>query len=394
MDLHLGNGVILNIPIIFIEGRNSMPSNDRIPIRLLPEKYSILAGDYLVVEDLEDTWKVKGNVLISYLDDHIKAYQTTIDTLIENLRQTISDVEAGEQERDRKEAEREQIFQQYEQRLEDALESITGSTGDLQDIFESEAQRKEDFENMKKYFEEVQNAEATRVQNETDRVNAEEDRNKAYEDLLAFLQQAQQAENARVEAESERQSNELQRNDLYQDMNQLYQDTEAAEQQRTETFAQWKEIIDNINTRLDGVDEAEAARQQAEQQRTNTFTIWSEWIAQWQQAEEDRALAESNRVSAEEDRVQAESEREETFDQIRDFIENFEQTAYPAYAHPIGSIYATTTSDNPATILLGGTWKLIGEAGINMNVTRVPDDPLAAEEEVSIPNIYLWMRTA
>lgn len=260
-----------------------MNNNQRVYVSQLPEKYSILAEDYLLIEDMVDTYKVKGSVLLEYINNYIEEADQKITDILGGLKELETTIKENEEQRELNETNRENKFSEYE-----SLSSKIENAASLIEELKSEGeQRNQEFTQIKSFINTVNEAEEIRIQNETDRQNAE------------------------------------------------------------------------------------AARSEAE---------------------DDRILAEQTRENNETAREEAETERANTFVDIKNFIDNFRNEAYPISSFPIGSIYFSDNNTNPNTTLGGGTWELI--IAIKLSTIEVPDDESSESITTNPPYMYIWRRTA
>ena len=274
-----------------------MDNNQRVYVSQLPEKYSILAEDYLLIEDMVDTYKVKGSVLLEYINNYIEEADQKITDILGGLKELETTIKENEEQRELNETNRENKFSEYES-LSSKIENAVSLIEELKSEGE---QRNQEFTQIKSFINTVNEAEEIRIQNETDRQNAE---------------------TARQEAEAIRVQNEIDR----------------------------------------------------------------------QNAEVSRSEAEDDRILAEQARENAETERANTFVDMKNFIDNFKNEAYPISSFPIGSIYFSDNDTNPNTTLGGGTWELI--IAIKLSTIEVPDDESSESITTNPPYMYIWRRTA
>ena len=91
-----------------------MDNNQRVYVSQLPEKYSILAEDYLLIEDMVDTYKVKGSVLLEYINNYIEEADQKITDILGELKELETTIKENEEQRELNETNRENKFSEYE----------------------------------------------------------------------------------------------------------------------------------------------------------------------------------------------------------------------------------------------------------------------------------------
>ena len=334
-----------------------------IKISELPEKESIQTTDYIIAEDLQDTWKIKAE----HLTDHISGQ---ISEITENLNQVMEDAQNQLQD-----------ISNTQKELEDTVKSFEEAENQRQ---ENEEQRIKDFQEMKDNIDEllgldldgqlsdllnqmanIQAAENQRQQNEIQRGLNEAARQEKADQLDDLIIEASDLNNTLETAETERQQNEAQRitneNDrieLYNELSGLADELRQAEAERVQAEEDRETntttIINNMQNLYDQVQESEAERVQAEEDREAYMDTVREFISQVETAEADRVSAETIRVTE--------------FNEMKNFIESI-QTESGFTIINSGTSSAATSSN-----------KHINFASITINV---PEEMLE-----SMPNKY------
>ena len=379
-------------------------ANDRIHIKQLPDKTSILEEDFLVVENLEDTYKVKASLLFSYIDNYISNIKSQVNAELNKLSELESNVQKNETERQafyeraqKAEEERQANFKNYEKRLSDMENTITRITDEYEKVIKQEEIRNTEFANIKEYINEVQTAESKRVAAESTRAKSEIERDAKFEDFKTYISKTEAAEKDRISSETERKNNELERIKLYNELLAIKKDVSESETKRKEDFNNIKEEYSTIKNVLDSVESAEQERVAAENERKQNETSRENYIDSIETAEtnrvnneNDRKQKETIRVSNEKTRVSNEKERVAYYEEIKKFMDS--TGSVPVYAHVNGSIYISDNNENPAVKLGGGTWELLF-GPVRLTLLEGNTDPLAADKETNLPFIWIWRRT-
>lgn len=190
-------------------------NNSVIKINQLPEKNDLAKSDWLLVEDTEDTKKVRASVFNDYVDEQVDLLSVSIQNQMNEASETINTISANEEIRKAKFAEIEKKEADYEaneliRKNNEATrtETFTSWTTETTQAISAESDRKEAEANRvaaekNRVTTEINrvNSEKTRVSSETDRetkfakmqqiidaVNdSETSRNKGYSNMVAYF---------------------------------------------------------------------------------------------------------------------------------------------------------------------------------------------------------------
>ena len=322
-----------------------MANDTYIKISQLPEKDKITETDYLVAEDLQDTWKIRASHLTDYINQQVETITSSLDEMIDDSKETLQNIQNtqtdlensikefndAEQERQQNEIEREEAFKE----MQDTIDKVNDMNLDSV------------IENIEQFLDQAEQAENQRQQNEIQRNLNEGERQQLADDLKVELQTAQNTNQIIQENETQRQqnevireNNEVSRQELYNKMDSLYDslissenDREKAESERESSFNQMQ---DQVTELISSVNEAEQGREQAEQERKDFIDSSREFI---QDAEE-----------AENRRVTAEQTRNQEFEAIKEFINNFEGDMNLSTKTTGCTISPMTSTENYATM--------------------------------------------
>lgn len=328
--------------------------NSYIKVSQLPEKKTLTSTDYLIAEDLQDTWKIQASCLTEYMDGQIKIIKDSINTIMENAQSTLKDIND-------KQSELQNSINEFsnaeEQRQQNELQRQ-----------QNEEERANEFNNIKTYIEsitdldlagqvsdlntlvnEVTKNEQTRQQNELQRQQNETERQDVVDELNELISTVESNEASRVSAETTRQqneatrqNNETERNSAYQDMLNLSKEVQDAEdvreQNETDRTSAYNTMISNANELIQNVEDAEAVRQQNETDREKYMDELEEFAQNAENAENQRASAETIRA--------------QEFQEMKDFIDNF-QYEVTNTANDTGNSYsnASTGANNKIVFL-------------------------------------------
>ena len=328
--------------------------NSYIKVSQLPEKKTLTSTDYLIAEDLQDTWKIQASCLTEYMDGQIKIIKDSINTIMENAQSMLKDIND-------KQSELQNSINEFsnaeEQRQQNELQRQ-----------QNEEERANEFDNIKTYIEsitdldlagqvsdlntlvnEVTKNEQTRQQNELQRQQNETERQDAVDELNELISTVESNEASRVSAETTRQqneatrqNNETERNNAYQDMLNLSKEVQDAEdlreQNETDRTSAYNTMISNANELIQNVEDAEVIRQQNETDREKYMDELEEFAQNAENAENQRASAETIRA--------------QEFQEMKDFIDNF-QYEVTNTANDTGNSYsnASTGANNKIVFL-------------------------------------------
>ena len=290
-----------------------------IKISELPEKESIQTTDYIIAEDLQDTWKIKAEHLTDHISGQISEITESLNQVMEDAQNQLQDISNTQKE------------------LEDTVKSFEDAENQRQ---ENEEQRIKDFQEMKDNIDEllgldldgqlsdllnqmanIQAAENQRQQNEIQRGLNEAARQEKAGQLDDLIIEASDLNNTLETAETERQQNEAQRitneNDrieLYNELSGLADELRQAEAERVQAEEDRETntttIINNMQDLYDQVQESEAERIQAEDDREAYMSTVREFISQVETTEAGRVSAETIRVTE--------------FNEMKNFIESIQ----------------------------------------------------------------------
>lgn len=205
-------------------------SNSIIKINQLPEKNDLAKSDWLLVEDTEDTKKVRASVFNDYVDKQVDLLSESIQNQMNEASETIDTISANEEIREAKFAEIEKKEADYE-----ANELIRKN---------NEASRTETFTSWETEMSEAASAEADRKEAETDRVNAESSRVAAEKNRVT-------AENKRVDSENTRVSSETTRETEFAKMQQIIDAVNDSETSRNKGYSNMVAYFNNVKTMID-----------------------------------------------------------------------------------------------------------------------------------------------
>ena len=165
-------------------------SNSVIKISQLPEKSSLTRTDYLIVEDTEDSKKIKVGLFEDYIDEQTAAISSSIQDKMDAATELLNEIQDGEEERKLKfsqiqtqedeytkneeirqdnEEERSSTFAEWETQIQTFSEKESS-------ISAAESTRAETFSSWNQTMESYANAESKRVKAEKSRVTAESNR--------------------------------------------------------------------------------------------------------------------------------------------------------------------------------------------------------------------------
>lgn len=180
-----------------------MSKDNVVKVNQLPEKKYINRSDYLIAEDGIDTWKIKAGYLNDYIDDNIEAIQNKVDSKIEELQNTGSDVSRLEQEVSntlKQITEQDTIIKQNEIKREESYKTTQNIIKEYESL-----DVPGNMQNFESYIEQVKIDEQTRQQNELNRGIKETERIKQSERVETLIDevsktntQIQQNESSRV----------------------------------------------------------------------------------------------------------------------------------------------------------------------------------------------------
>ena len=320
-----------------------------IKVSQLPEKETLTPTDYLIAEDLQDTWKIQASCLTEYMDSQIKIIKDSINSIMEEAQSTLKDITDKQNE------------------LQEAIDEFENAENERRENElqrqQNEQTRTEEFNNIKTYIdsiidldlsgqvsdlnelvEEITKNEQTRQENELQRQQNESSRQDAVDELNELITTVETNESNRISAETTRQQNEIEReknestrNSAYNDMVNLstsVQEAEAIrEQNESDRTAGYNSMMENMTELIQNVEDAEAVREQNESDRKSYMDTIVEIMNQAESAE-------NQRVSAEQIRVQE-------FQEMKDFINNF-QSEVNATSKTVGNSYtnAATSTNN------------------------------------------------
>ena len=337
--------------------------NSYIKVSQLPEKETLTSTDYLIAEDLQDTWKIQASCLTEYMDGQIRLITESVNTVMEQAQSTLQDINDKQSE------------------LENSINEFNNAELQRQ---QNEAQRQQneteranEFNNIKIYIEsitdldlpgqvsdlnklvnEITTNEQTRQQNELQRQQNESTRQDIADELSDFLTTVEANEAVRVSAEttrqqneSTRQQNETERNNAYQDMLDLSKEIQDAEdvreQNETDRTSAYNTMISDFNELKQNVENAEAIRQENETNRENYMDELEEFA--------------QNAENAENQRVSAETIRAQEFQEMKDFIDNFQYEISNTTKNVGNSYTNASTGTNNKIVFLSISMPLTNE---------------------------------
>ena len=185
-------------------------SNDVVKISQLPEKTQISKTDYLLVEDTEDSRKIKVGVLTDYLDQQVNSIQDSIQSKMDQATETIEIINEGEQDRALKFSEiqkKEEVYADNEakrQENETIRESVHEQwTTKINDLDDKETERDTTFSGWEATMSGYADAETARVTAEKARENTESNRATNFEKMQSTVSSVEQSEASRNEGYSE-----------------------------------------------------------------------------------------------------------------------------------------------------------------------------------------------
>lgn len=73
--------------------------NELIKIRDLPEKFSLSKDDFLISEDLTNTWKFKADLINRYIDNQIEILQENLNASVNNIQNKVNDLNLSDDDR-------------------------------------------------------------------------------------------------------------------------------------------------------------------------------------------------------------------------------------------------------------------------------------------------------
>ena len=282
-----------------------MAHDKYIKISELPEKSELVASDYLVAEDLQDTWKVRASYITEYIRKQTETIEDSFNAIINRSQSFLDEVEKSHnelkediQEFNDAEAQR----QENEMRRQESFDEMEEYIESVKDL-----NLHQFVEDVKDYINEVEIAEEERRQNEIQRTINETIRQQISEDLSEQLDIArdlntkvEQNETKRQQSENERINNEKDRQELYDDMLSLRDDLMSSENDRVEAennrVNSFNEMKEYVETTIDSVTKAEQERETAENERQEFFDDAKDFIADAEKSENDRITAEQIRV--------------------------------------------------------------------------------------------------
>ena len=185
-------------------------SNDVVKISQLPEKTQINKTDYLLVEDTEDSRKIKVGVLTDYLDQHVNSIQDSIQSKMDQATETIEIINEGEQDRALKFSEiqkKEKVYADNEakrQENETVRESVHEQwTTKMNGLDDKETERDTTFSGWEAAMSGYADAETARVTAEKTRENAESNRAANFEKMQNTVSSVEQSEASRNQGYNE-----------------------------------------------------------------------------------------------------------------------------------------------------------------------------------------------
>ena len=286
-----------------------------IKISELPEKTDIVSTDYMVVEDLKDTYKVQASHFTDQLREQIESASGNLDKFIEDANATLEDINKAHDDVQNaiKDIEEEQdLIQQSEELRRQEFE-------EMKQVFEDIDVDK--LEEMQEYISQIESNEAQRQQNELQRQQNESTRLENSEKLLDLLEVAEDLSNTldqneviRQQNENQRIQNENERITNFSDIQSFCDDVATAENERVQAEENRNTLVtdavNNMNSLITSVTESESEREQAESERENFYDSAQEFIIQAE--------------SSENQRISNEQTRQEEFEDMKSFIESFE----------------------------------------------------------------------
>lgn len=186
-------------------------SNSVIKISQLPEKSSLSRSDYLIVEDSEDSKKIKVGLFEDYIDEQAAAISESIQTKMDSATELLSEMETNEEDRKLKfnqiqtqEAEYEQNEKNRQSNEEERktkftewAEQMKGFSDEETSISEAEANRNTTFSSWTETMESYATAEADRVKVEQTRVTAESSRVTEFDKMKQTISSVEASETSR-----------------------------------------------------------------------------------------------------------------------------------------------------------------------------------------------------
>lgn len=290
-----------------------------IKISQLPEKEHIQDSDYIIVEDLQDTWKVKAEHLTDHISEQVASITDNLNQVMEDAQESLKDIENKQNQLDQAissfeeaEKQRQENEEQRQQGFEDMKEAIDNLTG-----LDIDGQLSDLLEQMG----DIQAAENQRQQNEIQRGLNETARQEKADQLDSLISHATDLNNTLETKETERQqneairiSNENDRIELYNQLSGLATDLEEAESQRVQAESERETntttAINNIQKLSDQMQQAESARAEAESNREDYMDTIETFISQVETSESGRVSAEAARITE--------------FNEMKSFIESFQ----------------------------------------------------------------------
>ena len=323
-----------------------------IKISELPEKERVQNTDYIILEDLQDTWKVKAEHLTDHISEQVESITGNLNQVMEDAQESLKDIEDKQEQLDQAinsfeeaEKQRQQNEEQRQQGFEDMKETIDNLTG-----LDIDGQVSDLLEQMK----DIQTAENQRQQNEIQRGLNETARQEKAEQLDSLISQATDLNTTLETKEVERQqneairiSNENDRIELYDKLSGLASDLEEAESQRSQAEIERENstttAINNMQSLSDQIQQAETKREEAESDREQYMDTVKSFISQVETSESGRVSAEAARVTE--------------FNEMKSFIESFQTengfmiidsgTSSPATSSNKYITFASVTIESP-----------------------------------------------
>lgn len=160
-------------------------------IRALPEKMDIAMNDLLIVEDVNDTWKVK-----------VQSFHNMIESIVDSMKDGVMGVVND------KLTEVQQTTNNVEELANDIHKTLEDQKAAEEERKQNEEERKNNDEIRNNTYEQIKADEAIRIQNEKDRVDLYNNMNTLKTEVETLAQAISDAEDARVIEENKRVDNE------------------------------------------------------------------------------------------------------------------------------------------------------------------------------------------